>query len=141
LLPRKTSTLSGSAGLLAEPRLREVYETVLRAQLAAIAALQPGAKTGEVDAAARRVIGDAGYGDYFTHSTGHGLGMQVHEAPLLRPGTESLLLAGMVVTIEPGIYLPQWGGVRIEDDVLITPDGCEVLTRVPKDWQAMLMEW
>jgi Xaa-Pro aminopeptidase len=141
LLPRKTSTLSGSAGLLAEPKLREVYDTVLRAQKGAIAALRPGAKTGEVDAAARRVISDAGYGDYFTHSTGHGLGMQVHEAPMLRPGTEGVLQAGMVVTIEPGIYLPQWGGVRIEDDVLITPDGCEVLTRVPKDWQAMLMEW
>jgi Xaa-Pro aminopeptidase len=143
LVPRKTSTLSqrGTSSHAPEPKLRTIYDVVLRAQQAAIRALRPGVKTGDVDAAARQVIGDAGYGDFFTHSTGHGLGMQVHEAPLMRPTSEGVLEAGMVVTVEPGIYLPKWGGVRIEDDVLITPDGCEVLTHVPKDLSAMMVEW
>ena len=116
--------------------LREVYETVLRAQAQGIDALRPGAKAGDVDAAARQVIADAGYGDYFTHSIGHGFGLQIHEAPLMRPDSELVLQAGMVVTVEPGIYIPDWGGIRIEDDVLITPDGREVLTSVPKDFAA-----
>jgi Xaa-Pro aminopeptidase len=136
LVPRKTSTLSQ-----AEPKLREIYDVVLRAQQAAIRALRPHVKAGDVDSAARQVITAAGYGEYFTHSTGHGLGMQVHEAPLLRPGSDAVLQAGMVVTVEPGIYVPRWGGVRIEDDVLITPDGCEVLTHVPKDLSAMVVQW
>jgi Xaa-Pro aminopeptidase len=136
LVPRKTSTL-----WQAEPKLREIYDVVLRAQQAALRVIRPHVKAGEVDAAAREVIKAAGYGDYFTHSTGHGLGMQVHEAPLMRPGSEAVLQAGMVVTVEPGIYVPQWGGVRIEDDVLVTPDGCTVLTHVPKDLSAMTVEW
>ena len=137
LLPRKTSKLSART---VEAKLEEVYDVVLRAQQAAIAALKPGAKSGTIDAAAREVIASAGYGEYFTHSVGHGLGMQVHEAPMMRAGTETVLQPGMVVTVEPGIYLPGWGGVRIEDDVLITPEGCEVLTHVPKDLPAMLMD-
>ncbi len=120
--------------------LAEVYDTVLRAQEKAIQTLRPGVKTGEVDAAARGVIAEAGFGDYFTHSTGHGIGLQVHEAPALRPNADAVLQAGMVVTVEPGIYLPGWGGVRIEDDVLITADGHEVLSRVPKDLAAMGMD-
>jgi Xaa-Pro aminopeptidase len=136
LVPRKTSTLSQ-----AEPKLREIYDVVLRAQQASIGALRPHVKAGDVDSAARQVIVAAGYGEYFTHSTGHGLGMQVHEAPLMRPSSETVLQAGMVVTVEPGIYVPHWGGVRIEDDVLITADGCEVLTHVPKDLSAMMMHW
>jgi Xaa-Pro aminopeptidase len=72
---------------------------------------------------------------------GHGLGLQVHEAPLLKPGSEVVLQPGMVVTVEPGIYLPGWGGVRIEDDVLVTEDGCAVLTSLPKDLASMLCEW
>jgi Xaa-Pro aminopeptidase len=136
LVTRTTPTLS-APGNGREPDLAEVYGVVLRAQQRAMQALRPGAKTGEVDAAARSVIAEAGYGDYFTHSVGHGLGLQVHEAPMLRPGTEGVLEAGMVVTLEPGIYLPGWGGVRIEDDVLVTPDGCEVLTHVPKDLPSM----
>jgi Xaa-Pro aminopeptidase len=141
LVPRRTSRFSGEADAQgAAAKLREIYDVVLRAQQTAIGALRPGVKGGEVDAAARAVIAAAGFGDYFTHSIGHGLGMQVHELPMMRPGSESVLQAGMVVTVEPGIYVPQWGGVRIEDDVLITPDGYEVLTHVPKDLPAMYVD-
>jgi len=136
LVPRKTSRLREDV----ESKLLDVYNVVLRAQQAAIAAIRPGVKSCEIDAAARQVIAAAGYGEYFTHSVGHGLGMQVHELPSLRPGIDALLEAGMVVTVEPGVYLPGWGGVRIEDDVLITPDGCEVLTHLPKDLPAMLVD-
>jgi Xaa-Pro aminopeptidase len=142
LVPRRNSRLSGKPGGGGlEPKLQEVYDVVLQAQRAAIAQVRPGAKTGAVDAAARQVIADAGYGDYFTHSVGHGIGLEIHEAPIMRPGTEFVLEAGMVVTVEPGIYLSQWGGVRIEDDVLVTPDGREVLTSVPKELPAMIVEW
>jgi Xaa-Pro aminopeptidase len=142
LVPHKTSRFYGNENADGvEPRLQEIYDVVLRAQQAAMTALRPGAKSADIDAAARQVIAAAGYGDCFTHSVGHGLGMQVHELPSLRPGVESLLEAGMVVTVEPGIYIPGWGGVRIEDDVLITPDGYEVLTHVPKDLSAMVVNW
>jgi Xaa-Pro aminopeptidase len=118
--------------------LPAVYDVVLRAQEAAILHVRPGVRGQEVDAAARGVIADAGYGDYFGHGLGHGIGLQIHEAPALRPRSEVVLRPGMVVTVEPGIYLPGWGGVRIEDDVLVTADGCEVLTRaVPKELGAM----
>jgi Xaa-Pro aminopeptidase len=142
LTPRTTPTLlaNPAAGLAQAPRLDYIYGLVLQAQEAAMAAIRPGAKAGDVDAAARQVIADAGYGDYFNHSIGHGLGMQVHELPMLRSGSSAVLQAGMVVTVEPGIYLPQWGGVRIEDDVLITPNGPEVLTHVPKALTAMAVE-
>ncbi|MBV8233245.1 MAG: M24 family metallopeptidase, partial [Planctomycetaceae bacterium] len=81
---------------------------------------------------ARSVIEEAGFGRFFDHGLGHGLGMEVHEAPRLRRNSAERLQPGMVVTVEPGIYLPDWGGIRIEDDVLVTPDGAEVLTHVPK---------
>jgi Xaa-Pro aminopeptidase len=138
LLPRKNPTLSAP---LADPKLVEVYGVVLAAQERARKVIRPGVKGGDVDAAARSVISQAGYGEYFTHSVGHGLGMQVHEAPMLRPNSDVVLQAGMVVTVEPGIYLPDWGGVRIEDDVLVTRDGYEVLTHVPRDLEAMICEW
>lgn len=117
-------------------KLQEVFAVVLEAQRRAIAALRPGAVAKEVEAAARGHIADKGYGDYFTHSLGHGLGLQVHEAPFLRINADTPLAAGMVVTVEPGIYLPGQLGVRIEDDVLITPDGREVLTSVPREFEA-----
>jgi Xaa-Pro aminopeptidase len=90
-----------------------------------------------VDAAARSVIGEAGYANCFGHGLGHGIGLQVHEGPMLRPGSKVVLQPGMVVTIEPGVYLPGWGGVRIEDDVLVTPDGCVVLTNLPRELESL----
>jgi Xaa-Pro aminopeptidase len=117
-----------------ERKLAQVYAVVLEAQRRAIAAVRPGARACDVDAAARSCIADADYGSYFTHGLGHGLGLQVHEGPALRPTSKTVLQPGMVVTIEPGIYLPGWGGVRIEDDVLVTPDGAEVLTSCPRDF-------
>jgi Xaa-Pro aminopeptidase len=128
-------------GAIPDGKIRAVYDVVLRAQRAALAALRPGVQGQAVDAAARQVIADAGYGDYFTHGIGHGIGMQIHEAPLMRPGATAELRAGMVVTIEPGIYLPGEFGIRIEDDVLVTPDGAQVLTSVPKDYDACVLEW
>jgi Xaa-Pro aminopeptidase len=124
-----------------QSKLEEVYGVVLEAQRRAIAAVRPGAIASEVDAAARSCIADAGYGPYFSHGLGHGLGLEVHEAPSLRPTSKTALQPGMVVTIEPGIYLPGWGGVRIEDDVLVTPDGAEVLTSCPKDFASARMEF
>ncbi len=115
------------------PKLERVYRVVLKAQKAAIAAIRPGAEASAVDRAAREVIAEAGYRRHFGHGLGHGLGLMVHEAPRLSADSPTVLKAGMVVTVEPGIYLPGWGGVRIEDDVLVTREGCEVLTSVPKE--------
>ena len=117
-------------------RLEEIHAVVARAQQAAIAAIRPGAAGRDVDAAARSVIAAAGYGDYFGHGLGHGFGLQIHEAPAVRPDSTAVLEAGMVCTVEPGIYLPEWGGVRLEDDVLVTPDGCEVLTHTPRNLES-----
>jgi Xaa-Pro aminopeptidase len=124
-----------------DARVREVYNVVLQAQARAIAAVCPGVQAKAVDAAARDCIAEAGFGDYFSHGLGHGIGLQIHEAPFLKPGADTLLEAGMVITIEPGIYLPGWGGVRIEDDILVTPEGCEVLTHVPKELEANIADF
>ena len=115
------------------PKLERIYGVVLNAQQAAIEAVRPGAVMHDVDAAARNVIAEAGYGKRFGHSLGHGIGLEIHEGPRLAQNEYRPLKAGMVITIEPGIYLPGWGGVRIEDDLLVTRDGCEVLTTVPKE--------
>ena len=113
---------------------REIYETVLKAQETCLATLKAGITCAAGDAAARDVIAAAGYGAYFGHGTGHGVGLEIHEAPSLSPrGGERLLRVGEVVTVEPGIYLPGKGGVRIEDMVVITADGCENLTKSPKN--------
>jgi Xaa-Pro aminopeptidase len=115
------------------PEFERIYRTVLAAQERAIAAIRPGVKAHDVDAEARSVIEQAGFGRFFDHGLGHGLGMDIHEAPRLRKESETILQPGMIVTVEPGIYLPDWGGIRIEDDVLVTPEGCEVLTHLPKE--------
>lgn len=109
----------------------KVYETVRQAQLKAIQTIRPGAKLVDVDSAARDFIADAGYGDYFGHGLGHGFGLQIHEQPRFSPTAQGVLEPGMVITVEPGIYLPGNLGVRIEDDVLVTEDGCEVLSSLP----------
>jgi Xaa-Pro aminopeptidase len=112
---------------------RALYAAVLEAQLAAIDRARPGISTGEVDEAARSVLRKWKLGKYFTHSTGHGLGLEIHENPRLAVGQTQRLEAGMVVTIEPGAYIPGKRGVRIEDVVLITASGCEPLTATDKD--------
>jgi len=115
------------------PKLERIYGVVLRAQEQAIASIRPGVLMSDVDATARGVIAKAGYGKQFGHGLGHGFGLEIHEAPRLAAHQDRPLKAGMVVTVEPGIYFPQWGGVRIEDDVLVTRDGHEVLSSLPKE--------
>jgi Xaa-Pro aminopeptidase len=132
---------AANSGLASHDTLREVFAVVLEAQRRGIAALRPGVTARSVEAEARGYIDSKGYGHYFTHSLGHGFGLQVHEAPFLRSNAETLLEAGMVMTVEPGIYLPGVLGVRIEDDVLITPDGAEVLTNVPRDFDACRLDF
>ncbi|NHC42169.1 aminopeptidase P family protein [Bacillus sp. MM2020_1] len=114
---------------------KEIYDTVLKAQLAAIEASKPGVTAAEVDLTARRIIAEAGYGDYFPHRLGHGLGISVHEYPSLTETNNLIIEEGMVYTIEPGIYVPNVAGVRIEDDIYITADGAKVLTKFPKELQ------
>ncbi len=117
------------------PKLERIYRVVLEAQQRAIEAVRPGIACSEVDQVARAVITDAGFGKQFGHGLGHGVGMDIHEAPRLNSSTTRPLRPGMVVTIEPGIYLPGFGGVRIEDDILVTKTGGELLTDVPKQWE------
>ena len=116
---------------------REVYALVADAQRAGRAALVAGAELREVDAAAREVIVEAGHGDHFGHGLGHGVGLQIHEAPGIGSAATGMLRAGSVVTVEPGVYLPGRGGVRIEDTVLVTERDTDVLTRFPKDFTAV----
>jgi Xaa-Pro aminopeptidase len=114
-------------------KFTKVYSEVQKAQERAIAAIRPGIEAKAVDAAARASLADAGYDKAFTHALGHGIGLQVHEAPDLRASSTDVLKPGMVVTIEPGVYFAGWGGVRIEDDVLVTDSGCERLSTLPRD--------
>jgi Xaa-Pro aminopeptidase len=121
------------------PQLQQVYEVVLAAQQAAIAAIRPGAVMEDVDRAARDVLAAANLAEAFGHGLGHGIGLAVHELPRLAPGQKRRLAPGMVVTVEPGVYLPGSLGVRIEDDVLVTDTGCEVLTSVPKELKECML--
>lgn len=117
----------------ASQRQREVYDAVLEANAAARAGIHAGMKGREGDALARRVLDGRGLGDWFGHGLGHGLGLEVHEAPRLSKAVDTLLPEGAVVTIEPGAYLPEWGGVRIEDDVYLSAAGAELLTDIPRE--------
>jgi len=121
------------------PRFRRIYAAVLEAQRRAVAAVRAGTTTAAVDRAARSYLRSVGYGRQFTHSTGHGLGLDIHEAPGLGRRMPTPLQANMVVTIEPGVYEPGVGGVRIEDDVRVTADGAEVLSTLGKDLEDMVI--
>ncbi len=116
-----------------DTRTRRMYDAVAQAQLAALDAIRAGVLTKQVDRSARRVLEKQGYGKAFVHSTGHGLGLEIHEAPRIGRLDKTRLEAGMVITIEPGAYVRDFGGVRIEDTVLVTKNGCEVLTPTPKE--------
>ncbi len=117
----------------------EVYAVVLEAQRRAIAAIQPGKTGKEIDAVARDYISEQGYGEAFGHSLGHSLGRSVHDGPGFSVRSDTLILApGMVMTVEPGIYLEGWGGLRIEEDVLVTEDGCAVLTHLPNALEVLI---
>jgi len=121
----------------ASKEARHAYDSVLGAQEAAIAAVRPGIEIAQVDAAARKVLRKAGLGKYFTHSTGHGVGLEIHEAPRVAAGQKELLKPGMVITIEPGVYFPGKWGIRIEDMVAVTDTGSEVLTPTSKHFLAV----
>ena len=123
-----------------EPQMARVYEVVRAANAAGQAAAGPGVPAEAVDQAARAVIEEAGYGEYFTHRTGHGLGLETHEPPYIVAGNGRILEQGMTFTVEPGIYLPGRGGVRIEDDVVITATGAESLTTFPREFTPLSPE-
>ncbi|HEY2938001.1 MAG TPA: Xaa-Pro peptidase family protein [Gaiellaceae bacterium] len=116
-----------------DDELRRIYAVTLDAQSRSLDAVRAGAHGAAVDRVSRDVIGAAGYGEFYGHGLGHGVGLQVHEAPVLRPESTDTLEPGNCVTVEPGIYLPGRAGVRIEDLVVVTEDGCEVLTKYPKE--------
>jgi Xaa-Pro aminopeptidase len=116
----------------ATSRQKKIYEVVRRAQLAAIKKVKAGVSGLAVDSAARKIIENAGYKKYFTHGTGHGIGIYIHVSPNCGPKSTDTLRRGMVITIEPGIYIPKWGGVRIEDDVVVTNKGGKVMNKAPK---------
>lgn len=118
----------------ADEKQRHVYSTVLKAQELGVSLVQPGASGKEVDRLVRQQIAEAGYGRYFGHGLGHSVGLEIHEEPRLSPSSTCEALAeNMLVTVEPGIYIPDWGGVRIEDTVVVKEGGCEILTHSPKE--------
>ncbi len=117
--------------------LRQIFDIVLQAHDLALAAIRPGMKIRELDAVARKYIESRNYGDYFGHGLGHGVGLEVHEYPAISMRSDELLVKGMVITIEPGIYLPGTGGVRIEDTVVVTENGYQALTAIPKQFKQL----
>jgi Xaa-Pro aminopeptidase len=128
------SAVGARAGVRSNNKVRSLYAAVLEAQEAAIAAIRPGISAATVDAAARKVFKRLGLDRYFTHSTGHGLGLEIHEMPRLGRAEEAVLEQGMVVTVEPGVYIESLGGIRIEDEVLVTSRGAEVLTSASREF-------
>jgi len=122
-----------------DPKLKEIYHIVLEAQTTAINLIRPGVPIKEIDLAARKIIQKAGYGEFFIHRLGHGIGLDIHEYPKIHKQNDGLLEAGMVFTIEPGIYIPDLGGVRIEDDVVVTKQGAKVMNNYPKDFKSMIL--
>jgi Xaa-Pro aminopeptidase len=118
-----------------DDKAREIFDTVLAAHDQALAAVRPGISIVALDAVARGHIARRGYGEFFGHGLGHGVGLEIHEYPSLSPNSEGFIEEGMVITIEPGIYVPGLGGVRIEDTVVVTSDGYRCLTRIPKQFQ------
>jgi len=133
----RTFVVGGAVGGEIDPELKKIYELVQGANAAGKAAARPGVTCASVDAAARKVIADGGYGEFFVHRLGHGLGLEGHEDPSMHGRNEMPLEAGMTFTVEPGIYLPGKGGVRIEDDVVVTADGCESLSAYPRELQVI----
>ena len=119
------------------PKVKRMYQAVLEAQLAGVDAVRAGAPTRRVDAAARRVLKGYGLDRFFVHSTGHGLGLEIHEPPRIGKKDKASLQTGMAVTIEPGVYLEGFGGIRIEDTVVVTDAGCEILTPTPKELRVL----
>lgn len=116
-----------------DQRQREIYNLVLEGQQRAVYAVKPGMKASDLDAVARSIFDDAGYGNYFGHGLGHGIGLETHEQPVLNPQSKTVLEPGMAFTVEPGIYIKGWGGIRIEDMVCVTEGGGETLTLSPRD--------
>ena len=121
----------------ADVEFRKIHQIVLEANAAGRAAGKPGAACEQVDSAARTVIEKSGYGKYFTHRTGHGIGMETHEEPYMRSGNWMQLEEGMTYTVEPGIYLPERNGVRIEDNMLVTEDGVDCMSDMPREWKVV----
>ena len=121
------------------PKIGQLYEVVRRAQAAALKAVKPGVTAASVDGAGRRVIDEAGYGDLFIHGIGHGLGREIHEGPPVTANNVARLRAGMVITVEPGIYVPKLGGIRLEDDVVVTAGGRRKLSSLPVDINEMIL--
>ncbi|MDR2346422.1 MAG: Xaa-Pro peptidase family protein [Planctomycetaceae bacterium] len=116
-------------------KLKKIYNIVLKAQREAINAIKPNKICNEIDAVARNIIKDHGYEKNFGHGLGHSLGLEIHENPRLSPTSKTVLKPGMIVTVEPGIYIKEWGGIRIEDDILVTKNGCEILSKhIPKEF-------
>ena len=115
------------------PKFKKIYQIVLDAQSFAIDSVKPGRMAKDIDYEARNYITKKGFGKYFGHGLGHGIGLAVHEGPTINAKNKEILEEGMVFTIEPGIYIPEWGGIRIEDIVLVTPHGCNVLSHIPKN--------
>lgn len=116
-----------------DPKLTEIHQIVKDAQMAGIKAVKPGITIGTIDKICRDYINEKGYSQYFTHGTGHGLGIEIHEAPWVIKDEPTILTPGMIITVEPGIYIPNLGGVRIEDDILVTNKGYEILTKSPRE--------